>query len=71
MESQVTVRIPEDLKMALDEAAHKMQRKRHPWPEEVPDELVHGAQMRLRTIGLPVYAASLCPTLLRVNQAIC
>ncbi len=27
MESQVTVRIPEDLEMALDEAAHRMQCK--------------------------------------------
>jgi metal-responsive CopG/Arc/MetJ family transcriptional regulator len=27
MEAQVTVRIPEDLKRALDEAARKMQRK--------------------------------------------
>jgi metal-responsive CopG/Arc/MetJ family transcriptional regulator len=27
MEAQVTVRIPEDLKRALDEASHKMQRK--------------------------------------------
>lgn len=27
MESQVTVRIPQDLKRALDEASHRMQRK--------------------------------------------
>ena len=49
MESQVTVRIPEDLKRALDEASRKMQRK--------SSEIV---RMALRAFPQPARAESRC-----------